>query len=44
MNSSTDLAQAPGLGPELLLYDINIDSAKRNECFGNEIQEQQRRR
>ncbi|WP_129115309.1 family 4 glycosyl hydrolase [Halegenticoccus tardaugens] len=34
-----DLAQTPRLGGEVVLYDIDIDSARRNERFGNWIQE-----
>ena len=35
-----DLAQTPELGGEVMLYDINIDSARRNERFGEWIQNQ----
>ncbi len=35
-----DLSQCPDINGEVRLYDIDLEAAKRNEVFGNWIQEQ----
>src|SRR3954451_14101398 len=35
-----DLATCPELTGEVVLYDINLESARRNEAFGNWLQDQ----